>query len=96
MNDFVLLVGSGFMAKEYLRDVITEPEVMEAFKVFDKDGYGTVNINELRYVLEYLARTNMIDHEEVDECLEYFDADNNGLINFKLGLLIKISTFLKS
>jgi Ca2+-binding EF-hand superfamily protein len=39
------------MAKEYLRDVITEPEVMEAFKVFDKDGYGTVNINELRYVL---------------------------------------------
>jgi calmodulin len=43
-----------FMAKEYMKDVITEPEVLEAFKVFDKEGYGTVNINEIRYVLNQL------------------------------------------
>ena len=62
----------------------TVEDLKLAFRVFDKESTREyIPTTELRYVLEYLARTDMIDHEEVDECLEYFDADNNGLINFE-------------
>jgi calmodulin len=34
-----------------MKDTTTEEELLEAFKVFDKDGTGFINAAELRYYM---------------------------------------------
>ena len=62
----------------------TVEDLKLAFRVFDKDSTREyIPTTELRNVLEHLARSNMMEHDEIEECLKYFDRDENGFINFE-------------
>lgn len=58
----------------------SEIEVIEAFRVFDKDGSGTISCNELKHVLTTLGEK--LTDSEVEEVIKEADADSNGYINY--------------
>ena len=63
--------GSKEQQEEMLRD---------AFKVFDKDGGGSISSAELRHVLTNLG--DKLTDEEVDEMMREADMDGNGEIDY--------------
>ena len=60
--------------------VDSEDEVMEAFRVFDKNGAGFVSAAELRGILTSLGEK--LTEEEVDELFKEGEIDSNGFINY--------------
>ncbi|XP_071079016.1 uncharacterized protein [Haliotis cracherodii] len=60
-----------------------------AFRLFDKDGDGTIDAKELGTVMRSLGQNP--NDEELQEILEEVDADGNGYIDFEefLGMMAK-------
>ncbi|KAK2148466.1 hypothetical protein LSH36_496g00003 [Paralvinella palmiformis] len=54
------------MAKKFVQDHL-ESDIREAFKIFDRDGNGTISAAELRHVMTNLGEK--LTDEEVDEML---------------------------
>jgi calmodulin len=69
----------GLMARK-IRDTDTEEELMEAFKVFDKDGNNFITNAELKHVM--FALGEKVTDEEVDEMIREADTNNDGCINY--------------
>lgn len=68
------------MMARKLNQIDIEKELLDAFKVYDRDGNGLVSIAELRYFL-----TNQgpkLSHEDLDEIAKTADIDGDGHINF--------------
>ena len=63
------------------KDVDEEEEVLKAFKVFDKDGNGLININELKDIM--LNVGNNWSENEINEMLGEADIDMDGYINYE-------------
>ena len=59
---------------------MTEEEMREAFRVFDKDGEGNIPEAELRNILSALGED--ITEEEIEELILEGDADGDGCINY--------------
>ena len=57
---------------------MTEEEMREAFRVFDKDSDGNIPEAEMRNVLATLKTSTDITEEEIDEIILLGDADENG------------------
>ena len=55
------------------KDVDEEEEVLKAFKVFDKEGNGLININELKDIM--LNMGNNWSENEINEMLAEADID---------------------
>ena len=68
------------MSKIY-KNTDTEEELLEAFKVFDRDGNGLIDPAELKYVLTNLGEK--LTDEEVDEMIREADIDGDGQINYE-------------
>ena len=68
------------MAKK-LNQINIEAELLDAFKVYDRDGNGLVSITELRYFLINSIPT--LTHEEVDEIAISTDKDGDGHIDLE-------------
>lgn len=62
-----------------VKEMDTEQELINAFKVFDKDGSGTISSDELRNVLKSLGE-NLTD-AELDEMIKLADRDGDGHID---------------
>ena len=58
-----------------------EEEMMTAFKVFDKDGSGTISHNEMKQVMKNLGEK--LTDEEIDELIKEADKDNDGEVDYK-------------
>jgi len=58
-----------------------EEELIEAFKVFDRNGNGFISAAELRYVMTNLGEK--LTDEEVDEMIREADVDGGGQINYE-------------
>ncbi len=58
----------------------SEEDLIEAFKVFDKDGNGIIEASELRHLLMNIG--NKLSEEEADEMVREADIDGDGLINY--------------
>jgi calmodulin len=58
-----------------------EEEVINAFRVFDKDGSGLIGSNELRQVMTTLG--DVLTDEEADEMIREADVDGDGYINYE-------------
>jgi len=66
------------MAEQYTEEQIAE--FKEAFSLFDKDGDGTIDADELGTVLRSLG--NQPTDEEVEDMIKEADEDGNGTIDF--------------
>ena len=58
-----------------------EEGLLEAFRVFDKDGNGFISASELRHVMTNLGEK--LTDEEVDEMIKEADIDGDGLVNYE-------------
>jgi calmodulin len=63
-----------------MKDVDSEEEIIEAFKVFDKDGNGFISAAELRHIMTNLGEK--LTDEEADEMIREADVDGDGMINY--------------
>eukprot|EP00298_Acanthocystis_sp_HF-20_P016902 c21621_g3_i2.p1 GENE.c21621_g3_i2~~c21621_g3_i2.p1 ORF type:complete len:167 (-),score=68.94 c21621_g3_i2:20-469(-) len=70
----------GLMAQK-LKEKDSEEDVVNAFRVFDKEGNGLVSAAELRHVLTNLGEK--LTEEEVDTMLKEADIDADGNINYE-------------
>jgi len=56
-----------------------EAELRAAFEVFDKDGSGTIDVEELRHVMKSIGED--LTDEQIEEMLKEADKDGNGTID---------------
>ena len=63
-----------------MKDPDTEEDLIEAFKIFDKDGNGVISAAELRHVMTTLGER--LTEEEADEMIREADTDGDGFINY--------------
>jgi calmodulin len=58
----------------------TEKDLIEAFRVFDRDENGLIALNELRVIFTTLGET--ISTDEVNSILELVQVDDNGKVKY--------------
>mmetsp|Transcript_11532 Transcript_11532/g.21819 ORF Transcript_11532/g.21819 Transcript_11532/m.21819 type:complete len:150 (+) Transcript_11532:61-510(+) len=63
-----------------LKETDTEEELIEAFKVFDRDRDGFISAGELRTSMMNLGEK--LNDTEVDEMIREADLDGDGFINY--------------
>ena len=68
------------MMSRKIKDIDSEDELQEAFKIFDKDGNGLISAAELRHVMTNLGEK--LSDEEVDEMIREADLDGDGQVNY--------------
>ena len=56
-------------------------EVLNAFKVFDKENNGLIAVTELKHIMMTLG--DQLNEEEVDDMLREADNDADGYINYE-------------
>lgn len=66
-------------------------ELKDAFAVFDKDGDGTITVDELALVMQALGQQPTED--ELQAMMESVDADQNGVIDFEEFVALMLSHF---
>jgi len=69
------------MMARKMKDTNSEEEILEALKVFDKDGNGFISAAELKHIMTNLGEK--LSYEEVDEIIREADIDGNGQINYE-------------
>lgn len=63
------------------RDDNAEDEMLEAFRVFDTDGNGSITADELRQIFVNLGEK--LTEDEIADMIEEADTDGDGEINYK-------------
>jgi calmodulin len=58
-----------------------EEEVINAFRIFDKDNLGMISSTELRHIMTTLG--DKLTEEEVEEMIREADIDGDGYINYE-------------
>tara|TARA_B100001142_G_scaffold297824_1_gene320473 strand:+ start:26 stop:367 length:342 start_codon:yes stop_codon:yes gene_type:complete len=69
------------MMARKLKDTDSEEEIVEAFKVFDKDGNGYISHAELRHVMTNLGEK--LTDEEVEDMVGEADVDKDNMISYE-------------
>ena len=69
------------MMARKLSDTDNEEEIVEAFKVFDKNGDGYLSHAEMRHVMGNLGEK--LTDEEVEEMVAEADVDGDGSVNYE-------------
>ena len=64
-----------------MKEKVSKEEIREAFRVFDKDGNGSISKAELRHVLTNLGEN--LTEAEVDEMISVADIDGDGQVNYE-------------
>jgi len=67
-----------------------EDEIREAFKVFDNDGNGFINRQELRVVMMNLGEK--LTEDEIECLIDDVDIDGDGQINYEEFYIMMTST----
>jgi calmodulin len=70
----------GLMARK-MRDADTEEELIEAFKLLDRDANGLISKEELKFLISALGEK--ITDEEVNEMIKEADLDGDGSLNYE-------------
>ena len=94
-NNFTIL-GNGIIDFDEFYDMMNkqieeaaegETQLIEAFKVFDKDGAGYISAEKLRDVMINLG--DILTQKEVNELIDESDVKGDGCINYigKTGMI---------
>ena len=75
IKDFVSLVNSR------MKNVESEEEILEMFKIFDKKGSGKVSINDIRSVLEDDI-DEPVSQQELEDLMLTWDKNKDGYLDF--------------
>lgn len=75
-EEFLVLMSS----KKGGARVDPDRELRDAFKVFDKDGNGSISKSELKHLMSNLGQR--LSDEELDAMMGEVDTDGNGEIDF--------------
>ena len=62
-------------------DTETEKEVINAFRVFDKEGNGLINTEELKHIMMTIG--DKMTEDEAEEMIREADIDEDGVINYE-------------
>lgn len=68
------------MTKQNLENVDQTAEIKEAFKMFDRDGNGYIDMKELRMVITRIGQP--LTAEDADELMQGADLDGNGKLDY--------------
>jgi calmodulin len=68
------------MMKKKAHEVDEEADLREAFKIFDRDRDGYIDMKELKRVTNMLG--TMLTKDEVDEFMAEADKDGNGKLDY--------------
>lgn len=68
------------MIARKLQSVDIEEEILEAFRVFDRDGNGSISKEELRFAITTLGEK--VKEEELDDLMNAADLNGDGQINY--------------
>ena len=63
-----------------MREMDTEADIIDAFRVFDVEGKGHITAYDLRHVMTNLAEK--LTDEEVNAMIAEADSDGDGVINY--------------
>ena len=66
-----------------------EEEILEAFKIFDEDGSGSISKDELRVIMENLGAN--LSEDEITQMIEEADLDGDGEIDYNEFLHMMLS-----
>ena len=69
------------MMARKMKDIDIESEILEAFKVFDKNGDGLISASELRHIMSSLGEK--LTAEEVEEMMREAEVDDKGHVNYE-------------
>lgn len=69
-------------------------ELRQAFNLFDKDGGGTIDVAELRAILD--QRGKRMSDKELRQLMDMVDEDRSGEIDFEEVLKFTLSVFSAS
>ena len=75
IKDFVSLINSR------MKNVESEEEILEMFKIFDKKGSGKVSINDIRSVLEDDI-DEPVSQQELEDLMFTWDKNKDGYLDF--------------
>ena len=68
------------MEKKILNDQKIEEELLDAFRVFDRDSTGSVSADELKTLLQNMGEK--LTEDELEMCIRDEDVGLNGRINY--------------
>ena len=74
IKDFVAFVNSR------MKNVESEEEILEMFKIFDKKGSGKVSIGDIRSVLEDIDEP--VSQQELEDLMITWDKNKDGYLDF--------------
>lgn len=64
------------------KDLDVEEDILDAFRVFDKDGNGFISNVELRYILSNLGE-KLMEGEDLEEMIKEAECNDDGQINYE-------------
>merc|ERR1719149_66521 len=64
-----------------MKDTDSEEDLIEAFRIFDRNGDGTISAAELRKVLSNLG--DKLQDEEIDDMIREADVDDSSSIDYE-------------
>ncbi|XP_077996141.1 calmodulin-like [Glandiceps talaboti] len=64
-----------------LAQLLSESEIREAFRMFDKEGKGIISVAQLRTVIKDLGEK--LTEDEVEEMIRDADIDGDGQVNYE-------------
>lgn len=70
----------GLMAWK-MKETDIEEELIEAFKVFDRDGNGLISAHELRFVMS--TSGEQLTEEDIEEMIREADENGDGYIDYE-------------
>lgn len=68
------------MMADKMKNIDTEEDIIEAFKVFDMEKKGYITVHELRHIMTNLGEK--FTEQEVNDMMREADGDGDGKINY--------------
>lgn len=79
-KDYLSFEEFNILLSRKVVDQEVEEELLEAFRVFDKEGNGKISASELRHIMTTLGEK--LSEEEVEEMMTEADYNGDGQINY--------------